>query len=75
MKKIFMFLSDGYQEAVLPFGEYRIRLVFSFPSDREPARTEHEGVWVDFTIEEYPIRQHSGKGKFPCRRFITGYFR
>lgn len=43
---------DAYQGAVLPIGEYRIRLTFSFPSDRDPTRMEHEGVWVDFIIEE-----------------------
>lgn len=43
---------DAYQGAALPSGEYRIRLAFHFPSDRGPTRMEHEGVWVDFIIEE-----------------------
>lgn len=42
---------DMYQGESLPSGNYRISITFLFVSPRDPQRTEHEKVWIDFAVD------------------------
>ena len=42
---------ESYQGESLPSGNYRISLTFQFVSPRDPQRTEHEKVWIDFVVD------------------------